>query len=51
MFYVGTVCAEFNFGGNRVQRNENAACQNCPEAYYSNVAFKCKYNFLFYLQY
>lgn len=51
MFSVGTVCAEFNFGGNRIQRNENAACQNCPKAYYSNVAFKCKYNFIFYLQY
>lgn len=37
---AGTVCAEFNFGGNRIQRNENAACQNCPKAYYSNVAFK-----------
>lgn len=37
---TGTVCAEFNFGGNRIQRNGNAACQNCPEAYYSNVAFK-----------
>ncbi|XP_052691826.1 uncharacterized protein LOC128169800 isoform X1 [Crassostrea angulata] len=37
---VGMVCAEFNFGGNRIQRNDNATCQKCPTAYNSSVAFK-----------
>lgn len=36
---VGKVCAEFNFGGNRIQRNENATCEKCPEAYNSSDAF------------
>lgn len=35
---VGKVCAEFNFGGNRIQRNEKA-CETCPEAYNSSDAF------------
>lgn len=47
MFYLGMVCAEFNFGGNRIQRNDNATCQKCPTAYNSSDAFKCNYNFHF----
>lgn len=37
---VGMVCAEFNFGGNRIQRHDNATCQKCPTAYNSSDAFK-----------
>uniref|UniRef100_A0A8W8MS33 Uncharacterized protein n=1 Tax=Magallana gigas TaxID=29159 RepID=A0A8W8MS33_MAGGI len=36
---VGKVCAEFNFGGNRIQRNHNATCEKCPVAYNSSNAF------------
>lgn len=36
---VGKVCVEFNFGGNRIQRNQNATCEKCPEAYNSSDAF------------
>lgn len=33
---VGKVCAEYNFGGERIQRNENAECSKCPSVYFSN---------------
>lgn len=39
---VGKVCAEFNFGGNRIQRNHNATCKKCPKAYHSSNAFMYK---------
>lgn len=36
---VGKVCAEFNFGGNRIMRNDYAKCEKCPQAYNSSDAF------------
>ncbi|XP_052708696.1 uncharacterized protein LOC128183631 [Crassostrea angulata] len=37
---IGKVCAEFNFGGNRIQRNDNTKCQKCPEVYNSSDALR-----------
>ncbi|XP_052691823.1 uncharacterized protein LOC128169791 [Crassostrea angulata] len=37
---IGKVCAEFNVGGNRIQRNDNTQCQKCPEVYNSRDAFR-----------
>lgn len=37
---IGKVCAEFNFGGNRIQRNDNTQCQKCPKVYNSSDAFR-----------
>ncbi|XP_062592468.1 uncharacterized protein LOC134253908 [Saccostrea cucullata] len=37
---VGNVCAEYNFGGSRIQRNEGAKCKKCPSNYLSNESFK-----------
>lgn len=37
---IGNVCAEFNFGGNRIQRNDNTRCQKCPQVYNSSDAFR-----------
>eukprot|EP00105_Crassostrea_gigas_P038723 XP_019922871.1 PREDICTED: uncharacterized protein LOC105328427 [Crassostrea gigas] len=37
---IGKVCAEFNFGGNRIQRNDNTKCQKCPEVYNSSDAYR-----------
>ncbi|XP_061192233.1 uncharacterized protein LOC133200459 isoform X2 [Saccostrea echinata] len=37
---VGNVCAEYNFGGSRIQRNAYAKCQNCPAFYFSNKSYK-----------
>lgn len=39
----GKVCAEFNFGGDTIQRNSKAHCKKCPDAYSSSNAFRCKY--------
>lgn len=39
----GNVCAEFNFGGDIIQRNSKANCTKCPDVYTSSDAFKCKY--------
>lgn len=37
---VGKACAEFSFGGNRIQRNQKATCHQCPQTYKSSDAFK-----------
>lgn len=37
---VGKVCAEFNFGGDTIQRNSKAHCKKCPDAYSSSNAFR-----------
>nr|XP_022289649.1 uncharacterized protein LOC111101452 isoform X1 [Crassostrea virginica] len=37
---VGKNCAEFNFGGSRIQRNENMKCSKCPKFYPSNNSFR-----------
>ncbi|XP_048771625.2 uncharacterized protein LOC125677557 [Ostrea edulis] len=37
---VGNVCAEYSFGGRRIQRNKNAKCKACPAVYKSNESFK-----------
>lgn len=39
-FIVGRVCTEFSFGGNTIQRNENAKCQQCPSSYKSSASFR-----------
>lgn len=36
---VGNVCAEFNFGGNKIQRHYAAKCQRCPTVYNSSNAY------------
>ncbi|XP_061192407.1 uncharacterized protein LOC133200642 [Saccostrea echinata] len=36
---IGNVCAEFSFGGSRIQSNYNATCQSCPEVYLSNKSY------------
>lgn len=40
--FAGENCAEFNFGGSRIQRNENLKCSKCPISYPSNDSFYCK---------
>lgn len=42
-FILGKVCTEFNFGGDKIQRNSNAPCKKCPRVYTSSNAFRCKY--------
>lgn len=37
---VGNVCAEFNFGGDTIQRNSKAHCKKCPNVYTSSIAFR-----------
>ena len=44
-FSVGRNCAEYNFGGFRIQRNGNMMCTDCPMAYASTESFKCKNNY------
>lgn len=39
-FIIGKECTEFSFGGNRIQGNYNAKCQQCPVTYNSSTAFK-----------
>lgn len=39
-FIIGQLCTEFNFGGNKIQGNYNAKCQQCPVTYNSSTAFK-----------
>lgn len=36
---VGNVCAEFSFGGNKIQRHYDAKCQRCPTVYNSSDTF------------
>lgn len=43
LFYLGNVCAEYSHGGNRIQRNGNAPCKKCPNTYFSNESYNCKY--------
>ena len=40
--FVGKNCAEFNFGGSRIQRNRNMNCSKCPMTYASINSFQCK---------
>lgn len=35
---VGSVCAEYNYGGRRIQRNGNVHCEKCP-SYFSNESY------------
>ncbi|XP_056014911.1 uncharacterized protein LOC125674690 isoform X2 [Ostrea edulis] len=37
---VGNVCAEYSFGGRRIQRNSNTKCATCPPVYKSNESYK-----------
>ncbi|XP_061192234.1 uncharacterized protein LOC133200461 [Saccostrea echinata] len=37
---VGKVCAEYSFGGSRIQRNYAAKCHGCPDSYNSNESLK-----------
>ncbi|XP_056014925.1 uncharacterized protein LOC125677565 isoform X2 [Ostrea edulis] len=37
---VGKVCAEYSFGGRRIQRNRDAKCATCPDVYLSNESYK-----------
>nr|XP_022289288.1 uncharacterized protein LOC111101202 [Crassostrea virginica] len=37
---VGKKCAEFNFGGSRIQRNGNMNCSKCPTSYASINSFQ-----------
>ncbi|XP_061192232.1 uncharacterized protein LOC133200459 isoform X1 [Saccostrea echinata] len=37
---VGNVCAEYSFGGSRIQRNGYAGCQECPAFFFSNESYK-----------
>ena len=41
-FYAGKNCAEYNFLGNRVQRNEKVHCRQCPDVYNSTDSYLCK---------
>lgn len=36
---VGNVCAEYNYGGRRIQGNRNVHCEQCP-SYLSNESYK-----------
>nr|XP_022286396.1 uncharacterized protein LOC111099409 [Crassostrea virginica]XP_022286397.1 uncharacterized protein LOC111099409 [Crassostrea virginica] len=38
-YIVGKVCAEYNFGGNSIQRNTKASCERCPDVYNSAESF------------
>eukprot|EP00105_Crassostrea_gigas_P035544 XP_019919692.1 PREDICTED: uncharacterized protein LOC105320456 isoform X4 [Crassostrea gigas] len=37
--FQGNVCAEYNYGGGRIQRNGNVNCEECP-SYFSNESYK-----------
>ncbi|XP_056014913.1 uncharacterized protein LOC130052837 [Ostrea edulis] len=37
---VGNVCAEYSFGGRRIQRNRDTKCATCPSVYKSNETYK-----------
>nr|XP_022290633.1 uncharacterized protein LOC111102257 isoform X1 [Crassostrea virginica] len=38
---IGNVCAEYNIGGARIQRNGNGVhCDSCPNSYNSTTSFK-----------
>lgn len=36
---VGNACAEYNYGGRRIQRNGNFHCEECPP-YFSNESYR-----------
>ncbi|XP_056014915.1 uncharacterized protein LOC130052839 [Ostrea edulis] len=36
---VGNVCAEYSFGGRRIQRNRDTKCATCPSVYKSNETY------------
>lgn len=35
-------CAEYNFGGKRIQKGEAETCNTCPTTYLSTESYKCK---------
>uniref|UniRef100_K1QHL3 Uncharacterized protein n=1 Tax=Magallana gigas TaxID=29159 RepID=K1QHL3_MAGGI len=39
IFGTRNVCAEYNYGGGRIQRNGNVNCEECP-SYFSNESYK-----------
>lgn len=46
--YLGKHCAEFSYGGNRIQGHFVAKCKECPAVYNSDESFKCKFMIIFF---
>lgn len=40
---LGKQCAEFSYGGNRIQSHLEAECHECPSVYNSDECFKCEF--------
>lgn len=43
LLFLGKQCAEFSYGGNRIQSHLKATCHECPSVYNSDECFKCEF--------